>query len=381
MRVGFFTECYRPIVNGIVASVDALAHGLRERGHEVSLFAPKAPGYEEDDGPTYRMPSLPLPLDTAYRLTIPLVSRRNLKGVIKRLSIIHAHSPFVTGWMGVHYARRIHIPLVYTYHTQLEQYAHYVPFDAATTRRAASSLTRLYANAADAVIVPTAAMRDHLLEVGVTARIEVVPSGIDVAHFGSGTRSDAGRARLGARQGDRLALCVSRLAPEKNIDLLLHAMAALSDGRTKLALAGAGPARELLELQVQELGIGDRVCFAGELTRDQLPDVYACADVFLFPSMTETQGLVLAEAMAAGCPIIAVDTPQARDVLPQETIFVPDDATTLAQAFGTITSPPPLSAQKRLQEAAQRFGTGLQTERVLAIYSDLVNAPATTLAH
>lgn len=371
LRVGFFTECYRPIVNGIVASVDALAGGLRDQGHDVYLFTPKVPGYtEETDSETVRMPSLPLPA-TPYRLTLPLVSRRNLKGIIQRLSIIHAHSPFVTGWMGVGYARRFHIPLVYTYHTRLEQYAHYVPFDAATTRRAASSLTRLYANSADAVIVPTQSMREHLLEVGVTARIEVVPSGIDLGVFGSGVRSDEVRASLGAQREDRLAVFVSRLAREKNVELLLLALARVTDPHLKLALVGDGPAREWLELQVQELGLTGRVVFSRELPRMALPNVYASADAFVFPSLTETQGLVLAEAMAAGCPIIAVDTPQARDVLASYGKFVANDATHLALELGRIESPNRHQRERALQRA-ERFGAGIQTERILSIYADLL---------
>ncbi|MBC5815145.1 MAG: glycosyltransferase [Candidatus Eremiobacteraeota bacterium] len=378
LRVGFFTECYRPIVNGIVASVDALAGGLRDRGHDVYLFTPNVPGYVEETGSeTVRIPSLPLPA-TPYRLTLPLVSRRNLKGIIKQLSIIHAHSPFVTGWMGVGYARRFHIPLVYTYHTRLEQYAHYVPFDAATTRRAASTITRLYANAADAVIVPTDSMREHLLEVGVTARIDVVPSGIDVRLFGSGGRTDELRAHLGAAPTDRLAVFVSRLAREKNVELVLEALARVEDPRVKLVLVGDGPAREWLELQVQELGLSGRVTFTGELPRMALPNVYACADAFVFPSLTETQGLVLAEAMAAGCPIIAVDTPQARDVLGTCATFVQNDATHLALELGRMDLPAPEQREKARQ-GAERFGAGLQTERVLSIYADLLERePALT---
>src|SRR5579862_7242932 len=189
MRVGFFTEVYHPVVNGVVSSLDALAQGLRALGHEVYCFAPSAPGYDEGEGAVYRMPSLPLPINSPYRLTLPMVSRRKRHTILNRLDVLHAHSPFVTGWMSVRYARRLRIPLVYTYHTRLEEYAHYVPFDETATRRAAATLTRSFANLADAVIVPTPAMQTRLLELGVTARVEVIPSGIDLAHFGSGRRS------------------------------------------------------------------------------------------------------------------------------------------------------------------------------------------------
>ncbi len=372
MRVGFFTECYRPIVNGVVASVDALAQGLRARGHDVYCFTPSVPGYIEGDAAILRMPSLPLPLKTAYRLTLPLVSRRNLNAVVKRLSIIHAHSPFITGWMGVRYARRYGIPLVYTYHTQLEQYAHYLPFDTGTTVRAATRLTRGYANQADAVVVPTQAMRERLQEVGVTSRIDVVASGIDLEFFGSGTRCAEVRASAGAGSADRLLLFVSRLAREKNVDLLLRALALCPDGSLRLAFAGDGPARGDLQRLAIELGLADRVKFLGPVDRTALPDLYASADAFVFPSASETQGLVLAEALAAGVPVIAVDAPQTRDVLGEHGTYVAARPAELARAFSAVTpvADPAASSQGRLWAA--RFGIGLQTSQMLSLYEDLL---------
>src|SRR5580704_9609741 len=251
MRVGFFTEVYRPVVNGVVASIDTLAQGLRDRGHEVYCFAPKVPGYEEADGPVFRMPSLPLPTRTPYRLTLPLVSRRNVDGVIKRLSIGHVHSPFITGWMGLRYARRYGIPIVYTYHTQLEEYAHYVPFEPNATRMAASALTRGFADATDAVVVPTPAMATRLREIGVATRIEVVPSGIDLQHFGAGTRNERVRTQLGVPKGARMLLFISRLAREKNADIVIEALAQ-APADLHLVIGGDGPAREALEELARE---------------------------------------------------------------------------------------------------------------------------------
>ncbi|MGB8519668.1 MAG: glycosyltransferase, partial [Candidatus Tumulicola sp.] len=310
MRVGFFTEVYRPVVNGVVASIDTLADGLRGRGHQVYCFAPRVPGYEEADGPVFRMPSLPLPAQASYRLTLPLVSRRNLNTVIKRLSVVHVHSPFVTGWMGLRYARRYGMPLVYTYHTQLEAYAHYVPFEPNATRFAASQLTRTFANLTDAVIVPTPAMATHLRDLGVTVRLEVVPSGIDLRAFGAGRRDEALRDRMGVGPGDRMLLCVSRLAKEKNIELLLEAVALAGDPRLRVVVAGDGPARSELEERARECGVAERTRFLGFVPKECLPDLYASCDAFCMPSTTETQGLVQAEALAAGAYVLAADAPQ-----------------------------------------------------------------------
>ncbi|HMF29588.1 MAG TPA: glycosyltransferase [Candidatus Cybelea sp.] len=369
LRVGFFTEIYRPVVNGVVASVEALAGGLRGRGHEVYCFAPHMPGAADDDGLVFRMPSLPLPTRTAYRLTLPLVSRANLNGIIKRLTIVHVHSPFVTGWMGLRYARRYGMPIVYTYHTQLEAYAHYVPFEANATRFAASQLTRAFANQADAVVVPTPAMAARLRELGVRARIEIVPSGIDVARFAAGRRDEALRARLGVGAGERMVLYVGRLAKEKNVELLLHALAAANDQSLKLVVAGDGPHRAELERVARESGVSAATRFLGAVVRDALPDLYASADAFAMPSTTETQGLVLAEALAAGAFVIAADAPQNRDVLGNAGVIVPP----APQAFAAALAAIPLGglALTEARRTAESFSIERQIDRMQALYASL----------
>ena len=371
LRIGFFTEIYRPVINGVVASVEGLAEALRARGHLVYCFAPRMPGHDEADGPVFRMPSLPLPTRTPYRLTLPVVSRRNLNGVIKRLSVVHVHSPFVTGWMGLRYSRRYGMPLVYTYHTQLEAYAHYVPFEPNATRFAATQLTRAFANLTDAVIVPTRAMAQRLTEVGVRVRVEVVPSGIDIARFGAGRRDDALRARLGARPGDRLLLAVGRLAREKNVELLLQALGELRDSSVRLAIAGDGPLRPELEELARRSGVSAQTRFLGAIAREELPDLYASADAFVMPSTTETQGLVLAEALAAGARVIASDSAQSRDVLGGAGITADPTPAAFARALREIPGRPNDAVAAAARRAAERFSLATQTDRTLAIYQSL----------
>lgn len=376
LRVGFFTEVYHPVVNGVVASVDALAEGLRARGHEVYCFAPKVPGYEGDGAPVFRMPSLPLPSRSPYRLTLPLVSRRNLNGVIKRLSVVHVHSPFVTGWMGMRYARRFGMPLVFTYHTKLEEYAHYVPFETRTTRYAAQALTRGFADLTDAVVVPNAAMAARMRELGVTTRVEIVPSGIALEHFGSGVRDGNVRERAGARGNARLLLFVSRLAREKNVDLLLHALA-LAPRDLHLAIVGDGPERGALERLAEEIGVADRTTFLGTIDRELLPHLYASADAFVFPSSTETQGLVQAEALAAGTLVIAADVPSNRDVLGGAGRVVAATPAAFAAAFADVPATPDAAESERSRRSAQRFALDVASERIVDLYRSLL-PPAVT---
>ncbi|MBV9233572.1 MAG: glycosyltransferase [Candidatus Eremiobacteraeota bacterium] len=374
LSVGFFTEVYRPVINGVVASVDALADGLRARGHHVYCFAPRVPGYDEADGPVFRMPSLPLPTRMPYRLTLPLVSRRNRNAIIKRLSIVHVHSPFITGWMGLRYSRRFGMPLVYTYHTQLEAYAHYVPFEPNATRFATARLTRSFANCSDAVVVPTNAMATRLRELGVTVRLEVVPSGIDVEFFGSGRRDAALRRRLGVRDGERLLLYVGRLAKEKNVELLVASLARAADPSLHLVLAGEGPDRHGIEQLGQNLGLQPRLHFLGAVPRAKLPALYASADAFVMPSTSETQGLVLAEAMAAGAYIVAADAATNREVLGRAASVAPPTPGEFAAAFKDVPLSPIPHVAKTARHVAAAFSLVRQTDRMLDLYRSLVRA-------
>ncbi|HUA09634.1 MAG TPA: glycosyltransferase [Candidatus Acidoferrales bacterium] len=373
LRVGFFTEIYRPVVNGVVASVETLAQGLRARGHTVSCFAPSMPGAPEDDA-VFRLPSLPLPTNTRYRLTLPLVGRRNVNNVIKRLDVMHVHSLFVTGWAGLRYARRYGMPIVYTYHTQLEAYAHYVPFEPNATRFAAGQLTRAFGNLVDAVVVPTPAVARHLRELGVQARIEVVPTGIDVERFGAGVRDESLRKRLGVRAGGRLIALVSRLAREKNVDVLLRALASANDPSMVLAIAGDGPQRDELQALAVDLRVAERVVFLGVVARDELPNLYASADAFVFPSTSETQGLVQAEALAAGSLVIAADAAPNREVLGEAARIVAPSPAAFARALGEIPARPDAETAARAKAAARRFSAAAQVEAILGLYRSLVDS-------
>ena len=362
-EVALFTECYRPIVNGVVASIDALRAGLAECGVAVTIVAPHFPHERTGDDAIVRLPSLPLPMSTGYRLCVPYL-RRSARARIERASVVHVHSPFVTGWLGANIARRSGIPLVFTYHTRIDEYAHYAPFEPRLTRAAMTVLTRTFANRADTVIVPTAAMHARLREIGVRVPIAVVPSSIDVACFAAGRRSEAARALLGANGAARVVLAVSRLAKEKHLELAIDAIACLRDVR--LAIVGDGPHRATLEARATARGVRDRVHFTGALEPAALPDVYAGADAFVFPSPTETQGLVLAEALATGLPVVAVDVPVNREVLGGFGRLVPPGPEALAQALAAAVAEPRDAAGADF--ARRQYGRDRQAEAVLNVY-------------
>jgi len=374
LRVGLFTEVYHPVVNGVVTAVDTLRAFLTDLGHEVTIFTPRHPEARYDAG-VVRIPSLPLPTQSDYRLTVPVLRRSEIAHRVAQLDVLHLHSPFVTGWMGLRYARRYGHPTVYTYHTQLEAYAHYVPFEARATRFAASELTRRFANAVAAVIVPTVAMERRLRELGVDGRIEVLPSGIDVDCFARGRRREDLRERMGAGSGDLLYLAVGRLALEKNLNVLVEALAETHSPHLRLAFIGDGPEREALEALVRERSLGDRVRFLGALPRQSLPDFYASADAFLFPSLTETQGLVQVEALAAGLPVLAADSPQNRDVLGGCARFLTPDARSFARAMEAAS--PMVATRDEMLAVARRFDARALALRCIEIYQEAIARLAT----
>src|SRR5580700_7768477 len=213
-------------------------------------------------------------------------------------------------------------------------------------------------------------MADRLRELRVSTRIEIVPTGVDLVRFGAGRRDEALRLRLGVRQGERLLLSVCRLAKEKNVELILEALAFAQDASLKLAIAGDGPLRSDLEELARKLGIAEQTRFLGVVPRDDLPNFYASADAFVMPSTTETQGLVIAEALAAGAYVIAADAPQNRDVLGGAGLVVPPTPEAFAGAFGDLTARPAEAARAR--EAAEGFSLEVQIDRILGLYEILL---------
>ncbi len=380
MKIGIFTEVYRPIQNGVVTSVESLGEELRALGHEAYTFAPRIPNGAETVGRVFFMPSLPLPARTEYRLTLPLVARRNKIRFLSQCDVIHSHSLFITGWMASYYARRrFRVPLVFTYHTLLESYAHYSPLGRRLTARLTRELTKTYANAADAVIVPTRAVASQLRERGVIAPISVIPTGIDVGLFRNAGAPAAQmvRQRFQIPPDAPLVLLVSRMAQEKNIPFALAAFALVREvlPAAKLLLVGGGPLADALRAQVRAEGLDGAVIFAGNVPNAELPGFYAAADAFAFPSITETQGLVLAEAFAAGVPVVAVDTPQTRDVFGANTAgeLVADPRDMAGALLGLLTDPERrAAASAHALTAAAAFDSKATAGRVVAVYNAVV---------
>lgn len=306
MRIGVFSDSYLPYTSGLVRSVQLFAEELGAQGHEIYIFAPRYANCHREER-VFRFASVPSPTNPDYWLAIPLSWR--LPRLLRRLGldVVHVHSPFLLGRAGAYWARRLGIPLVFTYHTLYEHYVHYVPLGRRWTRALARHMSAKFCNACDLVLAPSASVADYLRSIGVRAPVEVLPTGIRLEEFAAADPAWL-RATFGLGPEETILLCVCRLGLEKNLDFLLLAFREIAAVRpeTRLVMVGGGPAAPALKRLAHELGLQEKVVFTGFLPREKVVSAYRGADLFVFSSVTETQGIVVAEAKAAGLPVVAV---------------------------------------------------------------------------
>lgn len=325
MRLLLTTESYLPYLSGVTVSVDALARGLGSRGHEVLVLAPRPEADQRPEGvgspgpeprhawlESYQLPAVAPP---SYRMPWPLPWTRGMEAARDFApEIVHAHSPFVTGLMARRIARAARVPLVFTHHTRFADYGHY----AGPLARPAAGLTdaylRAFWRACAAIVAPSEDLAAEIRSRAAGSRVEVIPTGVDVAGIRALEPVDV--RRLAAWPPDALVVAsLGRLAPEKSPMVVLDAvaLAAALEPRVRLLVVGGGPSADAVRERAERADLAGRVHLAGALPRVEALRTIAGADLFAFASRTETQGLVLAEALASGLPAVAVDGPGVRD--------------------------------------------------------------------
>jgi 1,2-diacylglycerol 3-alpha-glucosyltransferase len=383
MRILMVSDVSFPRVNGVSTSIATFRQSLAELGHESTLVAPAYPAAPKSEPDVIRIPSRAVPRDPEDRL----MGRGRVLALATTLAprgfdIVHVHTPFVAHYAGIALARRLGLPVVETYHTFFEEYLHhYVPFlPRAATRFLARRFSVAQCAAVDALIVPTGRMLATLRGYGIAARAEVLPTGIDLGRFRGGDGA-AFRHRYGIAAGRPLLVHISRVAHEKNIDFVLAALAevrrAVPD--VLLVVAGEGPALPYLKRLAGRLGIEAQVLFVGYLDRAQaLLDCYRAGDAFVFASRTETQGLVLLEALALGVPVVSTAVMGTADVLNgvHGALVAPDDVTGFAATVTRVLVDGALRG--RLAAAAPAdaaaWSAAAMAERLVVLYRELIAA-------
>lgn len=382
LRVAMFTNNYLPFIGGVPVSIQRLAQGLRQLGHQVLIIAPRYPGAETDTEDVLRLPGL-IPMGRRREFQLANVFSVWLYRKILRFrpDVIHVHHPFWLGRVGLLVGRCLGIPVIYTYHTRLEHYAHYVPLPGPLFQNLlAHTIVRRFANRCDGVIVPTESAEEYLRTIGVRQRILVQPTGVDIEQFRavSDQAIDQLRARH-APNGEKLLISISRLSREKNIDFLLEAIVKLQsscDHAFRLLLIGDGPDRHRLESRIRALDLENTVSLLGAIPPAQIATYCRAGDVFLFASRSETQGMVILEAMAAGMPVVAIRSSGIDDIVVNGVngFKTPPDTARWNARIQQLMSDPELRRRlsSQARETANRFSSEQFCKHVQRFYTTIL---------
>jgi glycosyltransferase involved in cell wall biosynthesis len=373
LRIAIFSETFLPATDGVVTRLCGTLKHLDKAGHEVLMFAPKGAPPRYAGATIVGVPSFRFFLypEKKFAKPIPRVGR-----VLKafRPDLIHAVNPGFLGWAAIWYARRFGVPLIASYHTHIPTYARYyrLPWLEPVLWRA----FRAMHNRAQINLCPSRATLSELEARGFR-NLGLWERGVDLEMFSPGARSQSMRERLlnGPDVGQKLLLFVGRLAKEKGIEKLRTCLDRMPD--VHLAIVGDGPYRATLE----SVFAGSRTFFAGYLFGEELTQAYASADGFVFPSTTETLGLVLYEAMASGLPVAAADSPATREVLEGGQagwIFDANDVESMVQALSELlcNSARRAEVQERARDTVLRLDWSEPTRQLLSHYERLLNESA-----
>ncbi|MCF7915126.1 MAG: glycosyltransferase [Spirochaetaceae bacterium] len=390
LKIAMLTNNYLPFIGGVPISIERLQRGLRYCAHSVVIAAPDYADRDQDEANVVRIPALlPWGKQREFRMA-NIFSPRIGRGIRSfKPDLVHSHHPFWMGKAALLQARRLKVPLVYTYHTRLEHYSHFVPLPSPLFRNIIShSLVRRYANRSDGVIVPTQSAEEYLRLIGVTTDIYMQPTGIEFERFQEPLNIEKLRARYSI-YSETVMVSVSRLSKEKNIDFLMEGVGRLkrySEVPFKCLIIGDGPERERLQSRIETLGLTETVYLVGSVAPEKMVEFYQLGDIFLFASRSETQGMVILEAMAAGMPVVAVRSSGIDDVVQNEIngYKTPADLLKWTGQVQLLLEDEPL--RLKLASQAREYSRGYSVEnfaenvadiytRVLAAYHQRKGAP------
>jgi len=379
MNIVMITNTYLPLVGGVSRSVADYSQAYRNHGHQTLVVAPTFDGMQEQEEHVIRVPALQHFNGSDFSVRLPLLGTLNAKLDDFSPDVVHSHHPFLLGDTALRVAVRFGAPIVFTHHTMYERYTHYVPGDSTAMKRFAVRLATEYANLCHHVIAPSESIANVLRRRGVLSPITSIPTGIDLARFGSGSGA-AAREAYHIPADAFLVGHVGRLAPEKNLDFLGQAVVTFCDEHPQahFLVVGSGPCEAMLQATFQDAGLADRLHVSGALSGQALIDAYHAMDLFAFASQSETQGMVLAEALAAGVPVVAIDAPGSREIVEDNVnglLLMNEGVDCFARAIGQLAALGPDEIRLLSQgarAAAADFSMDRCVERMLSLYQSLL---------
>ena len=375
MRVGMFANSYLPVVNGVVRSIMLYRQGLLNDCHFVGVFAPDARDYEDEQPFIFRYPAIPLP--SQMKLSFPVVAAPHITWMVPRLKldVIHAHHPVIVGAEAARFSEELDVPMVFTFHTMYHEYTHYfLGMDNDLVKQIVRRSVRDFANRADHIIAPSPAVVNLMPSYGIQKPVDILPTPVDIDKFKP-------RPNPLLNNPDRIRLIyVGRVAKEKNLDFLLRvfAQAAAKDERLEMLLVGGGPSLDDLRKLAKRLKIDHKVTFTDMVPFERVVDELSLADLFIFSSTSETQGLVVLEAMAAGLPLVMVESEALLYFVNpgQDCVVVPEKEDDMVAAIlSLINDPDRLRAMgKAARKNAERYSIPALTSRLLDVYQAAADA-------
>ena len=378
MKIAMFTNTYLPHVGGVARSVKTLEDACRQHGHEVRVIAPEFKGQDESPE-VLRVPVIQNfnGSDFALRIPLPNLIRDFIEDF--KPDLIHSHHSFLLGDSALREARKMRVPIVFTHHTLYERYTRYVPLDSPALQHMAIQLATEYCNLCDQIIAPSGSIARLLRERGVITPIQPIPTGIDIGFFATGNGRHF-RKTHGIPQDAKVIGHVGRLAKEKNLIYLTEAVVSClkQDLKAVFLVVGDGDAHDEMLAMLRHCGGRRRIHILGKLKGQDLADAYAAMDCFVFASQTETQGLVLAEAMAAGQPVVALDGPGVREIVHdgENGVLLGGEASAgeFASALGGILHDPESLrfCAENARLTADHYSSERAVQRMLNCYEHLV---------
>lgn len=384
MRIGIFTDCYYPQINGVVTSIMNLQEELKKLNHEVYIITTTVPNFtDKDQEHIIRVPSIPLLTWSEFRIGL-FLKHTKIYNKVKNLNfdIIHTQTEFPIGKFGAFIAKDLKIPSLHTYHTVFEEYTHYISnFGENTLKKIVRKLSKYYIKPFSAVIAPTEKTKNLLLSYGVKNKIYVIPTGINLEKFkkdSTDTQIEDLLKSLKLKKGSFKLIFLGRISKEKNIGILIDIMPKIlkEEKNVQLIIVGDGPDRLELEERVRNLNLSDNIIFTNRIPNDNVPMYYKLADLFISPSKTETQGLTIIEAMAAHIPVLVYDDTNVKDiVIDKKTgLLFKEEGDLLEKIKFAIDNKDKISSYaNEAFQIADNFSSANFAKRIEKIYQELIN--------
>lgn len=379
MRILMVTNTYTPHVGGVANSILRFEKCFREKDHKVLVIAPKFDDMPKREDDVVRLPSIRHFNNSDFSLALAIPEMVGDRVEKFKPDIVHSHHPYLLGVGALRIAAARKIPVVFTHHTLYEHYTHYVAGDSERLKRLVMSMSTGYANLCDHVVAPSKSVKKLLRLRGVNTPASVIPTGVDVHNFrhGDGKRV---REKLGVPQGAFIVGHVGRLAAEKNLKFLSESIALFLRERpdAHFIIVGTGPMDGEMQATYKKLGVRDRAHFVGSLTGQELIDAYHGMNCFAFTSKTETQGMVIAEAMSAGLPVVALEASAVGDVVRDRhngRVVEHESAEEFASALAWVADLPAPERKRLLKNAsatAREFSESRSAAKALRLYRRLI---------